>query len=99
LFCDHRHSRFGKPAAGFLAEVLRVWRIFLALLSASGTCARRTGRRTRSGAAGRRRGGNATKARGRIAGISPKRQQYLAGMAGRKDCLVATRDWGSQQSA
>jgi hypothetical protein len=29
----------GQPATGFLGEVLREWRGFLALLSASGTCA------------------------------------------------------------
>jgi hypothetical protein len=39
----HRHRRSGKPAAGFLAEVLHARAGFLALLSASGTCARRLG--------------------------------------------------------
>ena len=44
-------------AGDFLAEVPRIQVFFLALLAASGTCARRAIRRSGSGAAGRRRAG------------------------------------------
>ena len=60
---DHRHSRSGKSTAGFLAEVLRAWAIFLASLSASGTCARRLGGAPGQVRRGRWRGGNAANAR------------------------------------
>jgi hypothetical protein len=53
----HRLRRSGKSAAGFLAEVLRAWAIFLASLSASGTCARRLGGALGQVRRGRWRGG------------------------------------------
>src|SRR5260370_31605462 len=89
--CDYRHGGFGNPAEGFLGEVPRVWGVFLALLSASGTCARRARRRTRSGAAGpaaRRdyRQGPRPESRDSAETATGR----LAGTAGRKDRLVAT---------
>jgi hypothetical protein len=66
---DHRHGRSGKPATGFLAEVLRAWAIFLASLSASGTCAQRLGGAPGQVRHGQWRGRNAANARSRKAGI------------------------------
>jgi hypothetical protein len=83
-------------AAGFLAEVLHARAGFLALLSASGTCARRLG-----GAPGQvRLIGSAAECReGPQLKTWIHRNGGLPGMAGRRDCLVATPDGGSQQSA
>jgi hypothetical protein len=79
----------------FLWKVLRGRGIFLAFLSASGTCARRAMRRIRSGAAGWRRSGLP---RGLAAGMPWHLRVgtwHQAGMAERRDCLVATPHWGA----
>src|SRR5580658_5166531 len=99
LRCDHSHRQSGKPAVVFLAEVLRGDARFLAFLCASGTCARRAGRRTMSGAAVGGAAAITAKARSRNAANASSGHGSPTGMAERKDCLVATPDRGPKQSA
>jgi hypothetical protein len=93
--CDHSHNQYGQLAGDFLLKVLRGMGIFLAFLSASGTCARRP-----SGASGQvqRAGGAAVYRVGSwlvCRGIFESASWHQMGMAGRKDCLVATPHWGT----
>jgi hypothetical protein len=64
----------GNPSPVFLAEVLRGHARFLAFLCASGTCARRARRRTRSGAAIGGAAAVTAQARGRTQGTAGMRR-------------------------